>query len=454
MTVLGVSHRFYVQLRRNPYSLAILIGLPFMMILMFFIAFSSVNSAGNTTYIVAVINRDQGLDDSVKDSLLFLKKTLNVSFGENVDPIESGFSSLLLDVMNKTNYPGGNDKKIFSIVEETNLGKAMNELEQRNYDALIIIPDNFSNATISAINNNYKLQQGVYLHDIVNVIRASQNKTVHFPIVENASIQIIGDDGFLNYQISKEIISLFIDGFRESFSPLSAQSGKVSVNLEAVVTKNYSVFDNIVPGIMVLALLMQGGMLSAIITQEYEVPYKTFTRIRLSLIHPWDYIIGATLVQLAITPIQIGVLFGASFILGFSPAGNIVLSFIILWIGTLFGLTLTFISAAIFTNAESAGASSGYLATPLAFASGAFFDIPPITLMKNIFPTATGGTRDLLVWDLIPSTHLMNALKPVLLYDSSLDGVIIDLTFFLLLTLVLLGIAIFVFKKRRFQGDI
>ena len=205
---------------------------------------------------------------------------------------------------------------------------------------------------------------------------------------------------------------------------------------------------------MVFALIAQGGILSSIITSEFSDPYKTMPRVRLSLIRPWEYILGATIVQILITPLQIGSLFVMAFAMGFSPGGSIPDAFITYWLASLFSLALTFLGAAFFSNPEAAGSSVGFLGTPLAFASGAFFEIPPITLIKNIFPTPTGGLRDFTLWDILPTTHVVNATRSILISGYSFMDVISDILFFIFGSVLLFVIALIIFRKRRFQGDI
>jgi hypothetical protein len=83
--------------------------------------------------------------------------------------------------------------------------------------------------------------------------------------------------------------------------------------------------------------------------------------------------------------------------------------------------------------------------------SGAFIDIPKFVLIPKIFPTASGFPRDFLLWDLLPLTHTVNALRQVILFDFSFIQIIPDLTMSLILSLIYFGISVLIFAYFRFK---
>ena len=288
-------------------------------------------------------------------------------------------------------------------------------IQTRQTDILMVIPEDFSNTTLSALNNAFKTQQGLYLHEVPATLpNFPVGLMIEYPLTSNSSIQLTGDANYLNYQISEQIIDIFLQNYEKSLSSVTPPA-EITIGIEDISLINYSIFDTITPGIMVFALLAQGGFMSALLSDELVAPNKTIERIRLSVINPREYLVGVTLVQLIITPIQLFVLFGMAYLLGFQASGSLVSAFIVFWLGSIFSLAFTFFNGAIFTNPSAASATTGFLATPIAFASGAFFDIEPITLFQNIFPTASGELRDFLLWDLLPTTHLVNATRSILL---------------------------------------
>ena len=83
--------------------------------------------------------------------------------------------------------------------------------------------------------------------------------------------------------------------------------------------------------------------------------------------------------------------------------------------------------------------------------SGAFVEIPQIILIPNSFPTSGGVMRDFLLWDLLPLTHGVNAIRQVLLYDFTIDQVFPDIITNLLLSCIMLIVFVYLFKKMRFR---
>ena len=76
-----------------------------------------------------------------------------------------------------------------------------------------------------------------------------------------------------------------------------------------------------------------------------------------------------------------------------------------------FSASLNYITAAFFSNEDVAGTVTGFGAPILGFMTGAFVETPKIVLFPNSFPTAGGYARDFLLWDFIPLTHGINAIR-------------------------------------------
>ena len=454
-TFLAVTQRIWREMKRNRFTLVILVFMPGFMIFVFFFAFSGVRTAGAVTYGIVVINNDQGLAEEIKQVLSY---NIN-STGLTEETIENGFAADLIEIMNTSTYPGEDDIPIFfvQLMEDEETAKKL--IEDRDIDGLVVFPEEFSNATMAAVNNAFFMQNKMYIHDLINksIFEGSggflQYTGPPFPTRDNATVELVGDNGYLNYQIVEKIVTLFLNEYAEEVSSLNYPV-EIVIDIDAINVRDYSVYDTIVPGMIIFGILSQAGIISAFLSSELQTPNRTISRLRLSLIQPWEYIIGASTLQLLISPIQIAVLMGMSFILGFQPEGDIVQGFVICWLITLFALGITFVAGTIFTSPDAAGMSIGFGVTPLAFASGAFMDVPKITLIPNIFPTATGALRDFTIWDFLPSTHAINALRSILLYNFNLIDVIAEIVLMVILSLILLVISIATYSKRRFTGDI
>lgn len=453
-TFLAITGRLSRQIYRNKLTIVILIALPGFMILAFYFAFSSVGFAGTITYPIVVINNDEGLTPAIQNIFeLGLRFNRDIPFLTN-ETINNGFAAAFIDLMGTTKYPGESDTSVFNIKVETDETETRRLIENRNRVALVIFPKTFSNVTLAAVNNAYYFQNNrTYIDEMIREIHPNPDVVPDFPVEGNSTIEIIGDGNFLDYQVAEMLLDMFFSEFQRFISSLNYPT-EITVNYNQVELRDYSVFDQIVPGLYVIGILMQGSVISAFMLLEIETPNRTIERMRLSLIEPWEYILGIVSIGLFITPFQIAVLMGMSFILGFQPEGDIIQGFIVLWVSSLFSLGLAFMASTFFSTAGASGQILGFFVTPLAFASGAFMPVPPITILEGIFPTATGELRDLVLWDILPSTHAVNALHSILFYNFSVIDVFADFFALFSLSLILLVMSIVAYSWRHFSGDI
>ncbi|MFW9904827.1 MAG: ABC transporter permease, partial [Candidatus Thorarchaeota archaeon] len=177
----------------------------------------------------------------------------------------------------------------------------------------------------------------------------------------------------------------------------------------------------------------------------------TFDRILVSPLSAKDYIMATLVVQLPVLFFQTIILFLACLLLGFNPQGDIILGFIIACSLFPFAASINYITAAFFSDEDVSGTVTGFGAPILGFMSGAFVEIPKIVLIPHSFPTSSGLTRDFLLWDLLPLTHGVNAIRQVLLYNFSIKQVLPDIITNLALSSIMLALFVYIFKKMRFR---
>lgn len=445
MTILTVTGRLFIEIRRNPFTFAILLAMPLLIMIAFWVAFGAVTDTTNTTKDIYVIDQDNGIPDHLKAYFESYVNNSDESSDTSIieNALEHGFASSLIEIMQRTNYTGDDNIPIFDISLSNDETTAQNLLENREIAALIIFPEEFSNSTISAHINAIST-----LNDAINITEMSTT----WPTNTNATVVIKGDNSYQEYQITKLIIQSFIEEFTASQSNLNFPA-EISSELLRITLQEYSVFEQMIPGIILIGLISQAGVISGILATEFMSPNKTITRVHLSHIKPWEYLVGTSIIQFCITPIQLAILYIVASILGFEPSGDLVQSFIVIMLVVFFSLSLSFLSAAIFSTPESAGSSTGFFVMPICFATGSLLSIPDICLIPQIFPTASGMTRDFLLWDFIPATHIVNAVRSVLLYNFSIFDVWADIVAFIILEVPILIGCILFFSNRRFRGS-
>ncbi|MHA2247906.1 MAG: ABC transporter permease [Candidatus Hodarchaeales archaeon] len=455
MLILDITLRLLKEVLRLKIALVVLLGMPAFMGFMFAFAFGASGLGEAETYTIGIINNDDGLGDELanylrSDSILLT----NLPFNETT--IDNGFAVDFIDILNTSTYQTDeekSEKRIFTVLEYNNQEIGQKAVEERQIDALIVFPENYSNTTVSAFNNAFYFQNNIYIHNMSYPPLWYYNGPP-FPINENSEIVVIGDEGYTRYQITSIILDKIFSIFNEEIKALNYSGGNIDFSLKSVTLEEYSLFDTIFPGILVFASLTQAGMLAAFLVGEFAET-KTIARVRLSLIKPYEYIAGVTIYAFLISLLQLSILLVFALVaLDFNPAGNIIEAMIVLLLTTLFTTALGFLLAGIFKSSDTAGQSAGFLMTPLAFMSGAFMEAPAITILPKIFPTASGLPRDFILWDLLPSTHAVNALRSILLYEFSIFEVWADVVFVVIPSLILLILSMIFYTKRRFRGDI
>lgn len=435
MISLVISKRIMKQLVNDKFSFLILLFLPGCMLIGFWAAFSSTSALGTTsTFDLIIINRDDGVVEELKPNLLMMNFSTST--------VNDGFASDLINIIGEITYPENNNT-IFKIQQQTyeNIDEARREVEEKKYDAIVVFPENFSNTTLTAMNLAFEKTSGYLIPN--------------FPTTDNGIVEIIGDTEYLRFQIADLIINLVLDRYEQELSSLNFSGGNIDISFSSLrFEEEYSIFDEIIPGIMVMAIILQGGMLCAILAAETNTPNKTLERIRISPIKPRNYMLGVSFAQLLVIPFQLLLLFILTIILGFQPNGSFIEAFLILWAISPFALALTFIGASIFKSPDAAAQAIGFSSMPLGFASGAFMSTPNIILFAKSFPTPSGEMRDFLLWDLLPTTHAVNATKAVLLDNNSLFAVLPDVLISIILSMLLVTLGIFLYARKHFRGDI
>jgi len=125
-----------------------------------------------------------------------------------------------------------------------------------------------------------------------------------------------------------------------------------------------------------------------------------------------------------------------------------------LWLATVIGIlagmasiSLALLIAAFVTNERQAGSLSGMVAVPMAFLAGAFMPLP-----KEAIGQFNGRTYQ--VYDVLPWTHAVSALRSVLTYGSGLSGdVVFEIRSLIILTLILFVVGVVAFSRVRLRAE-
>lgn len=451
--VLGVTQRFLKQVIRSRWTIPYLILFPLFFIGIYWFGFSTSEIGTNQTFNIGVLSLDKGFGSDIKH--LLRNKTLTGDwFPHSDEVIEKGLALEAIDILSDFKYSNKTDSKhVFEVLILNSSLEADTRLKNRDLDIVTIFPPNYTNVSLSAVNNFWHLNFGYYLHELIQNIEPSAPDLPFFE--ENATIRIMGDENYLNFVIAKSIITIFLEQYHDLTTIFNSPGGRISLTLNdeyQIMIPKYSFFDMMIPGLIMFGIIIQPSFYSTLMCNEFSDKRKmTFDRILVSPLSAKDYILASLVVQIPVLVGQTLLLFGASFILGFNPKGDIFLGFLTVCTLFPFAASLNYITAAFFSDEDVSGSVTGFGAPVLGFMSGAFVEIPKIVLIPKAFPTASGMMRDFLLWDLLPLTHGVNAIRQVLLYDFSINQVFLDILANLVLSTIMLILFIYIFKKMRFR---
>ncbi len=298
------------------------------------------------------------------------------------------------------NYDGGaNSQMLINALGETQIvtvssytdnATAQADLSQGKMQALVIIPEGFSNS--------------------INTYYASPADANQWT---NTTLQLYLDKGSLvATQAVPPIIQQTVDGMLNQ----QTQQSPIQLSTASLVeVKQTSALDFIAPGMFTFASIFLIMMVAQSFTQDRE--NGMMKRIRISPITSTEFMTSLVLSYLVIALIQAAILFGITYALGFRPAVDgaayaftfaMVLIFSVSNIG--FGLITATIS------------KSSSAATGLSF----LFVLPQLFLGTFVSNSLSGGAQ--IASNIVPSHYVTDALTSLFLRGASITSatVLID----------------------------
>ena len=423
MKFISVAIKDFKELIRDRRGLFMILLFPMFFMIIFGIAFGGMGT-GNETHNLAVINLDEGAKMPLTNE--------EVNFGDN-----------LTEIFRDSEY-GDSDVKLFNVIN-TSESSANKLIQLKEADATIIIPKNFSQTIVDKMENSITAQgTGTTLSD-----NNSNNNTL--------KLIIRGDSSSMGFGVSQvaliEIIGAYEDNLVANIQ--SQTSGSVAEPLklfegdvESVSgTESFSQFDFLAPGMMLFAILLLATTVAASLTKEVEKG--TLARLKISKMRSFDMLFGALIPWSAVAAIQVLILLTVALIMGFNWQGglnSIVLAMIIGVVGGIGSIALGMIIASFAKNDTQAFNLGIMVVVPTSFVVGAFFQLPQVVLGEFM-------GRSFQIFDILPWTHILNALKSVLIYGNGWSAITYDMAWSVLLTVIIFIIGMGLFSRFRLSTE-
>jgi len=357
-------------------SLSLIIG-PFFVLLYWLMI-----PSGSTTYGVVVLNQDKG--SSGADTIAVME-TLSYASG---DP--------LLDV---------------TIV--TDREEAETLLQDRDAEVLIIIPEDFSDALLTA---------------------SLGDKSA------TSAITLVGDLTNPYYAVGAIMASSAID---EYVQDVTSETRPITIEEIALgASGGRSEFDLYVPGMLIISVVMLVFIVSMTIT--YEVEAGTLRRLQLTRMTAFDLLTGISLSTILLGIIAVLLTFLVAMALGFESQGPIWAAMLIGAITAIAVVGVGLIVAAFSKTVSQAFIIANFPLIFFMFFSGAVYPLPRIRFFEV-------AGRVVSLYDVIPPTHAVVALNKILTLGAGLTDVLYEIVSLVVLSVLYFAIGIWFFHRRHMQ---
>ncbi len=450
MKFLSLAIKALKQTIRDRRSLFFLLLFPVVFMVIFAFAFGSPSSLGTGTapHEIAVINLDQGATVSTNNT------TQHINDG-------ASFTQLLENITYAQT-----DTHMFNL-NNVSSDQAQTMLKGRALDAVITIPENFSQAVISLANASARAEttSDIGLR-VINGSTAQLPVNTTLPKQSNVTAQVIveGDTGSSAFGAAQGLIFNILEQYKSQIqatairqvdatlaqnqSQSNASIDYISAAVQPLTgARSLTLFDYQAPGLIVFALLMQVSSVAQDLTRESD--RGTLGRLKLSNMRSFDLLFGTLLTWIIIAVAQILLLLGVAVALGFEWSGganSIGLAVLVGIIGGIASISLGLLLAAFTTNERQAAQLGVLIAVPVSFLTGAFFPLP-----NEILGTAFGTTFQ--VYDLLPWTQVADALRQILIYGSGFGAVAVYVGFAIVLTAILFVVGVISYSRVRLRPE-
>ena len=379
-----IAWKDLMELFRNRMGLVLLILMPIFMMTMVGFIYPSETSLNNVD--IALVNEDQGFGNYNLSSTFIM--VLN-SINENASMIQFKDASSLADVR-----------------EMIQTGDA---------EGGIIISNDFSSNIMNG-------QQGT-----ITIVTDESNPQM------SAIIQTVLNQVF--DQMSRALAQQNVQKLGVNPNATLAVVEPYNIQTTGAVEGNFSYFDFIAPGIMAMTVMMSVMTgLPAAISHERELG--TLDGMMVAPINRLSVILGKTLAQMARGILQgVLILVLAMVLFGVTVHGSIVLVFSLLLLGVFSFVGLGVVLTSFAKDQETAVMMMTTIMFPMMFLSGVFF---PIEQM----PWFMQGIAKFL-----PLTYVADSLRKVMVLGASIPEISSELSILIVFGLVMIAIAVPVFKR-------
>ncbi|MBN2716333.1 MAG: ABC transporter permease [Deltaproteobacteria bacterium] len=218
-----------------------------------------------------------------------------------------------------------------------------------------------------------------------------------------SAVELFGDVSSANYQFCAMIIERVITGYASRFQ--NATPPVIFRRQALGVSDQKTPFEAYVPGLLVFAVIML--IFSSAMSVVKEIEAGTFARMAMAPVSTVQLVGGLSLVQLVVGILSVILTFMTASLLQFKSEGSIVVAMVVAAIACAASVGIGMVVAAVAKTQSRAFLISSIVMFLLVLFSGIIFPRPELTVFYL-------GGHPVDLFDVLPTTHLGNALNKVL----------------------------------------
>ncbi len=336
----------------------------------------------------------------------------STTFGVMVLDLDKGSSGAdTIAVMETLLYPSGDP--LLEVTTVTDREGAETLLQDRDAEVLIIIPEDFSEALLTA-----SLGEGTV----------------------TSAITLVGDLTNPYYAVGAIMASSVIDEYVQDVTVEMRPITFEEIALGA--SGGRSEFDLYVPGMLIISVVMLVFIVSMTIT--YEVESGTLRRLQLTRMTAFDLLTGISLSTITLGIIAVLLTFLVAMALGFESQGPIWAAMLIGTITAIAVVGVGLIVAAFSKTVSQAFIIANFPLIFFMFFSGAVYPLPRVRFFEV-------AGRVISLYDVIPATHAVVALNKILTLGTGLIDVLYEFISLIVLSALYFAIGIWLFHRRHMK---
>lgn len=357
----------------------------------FFVAvYFLIIEASQPHYDILILNKDRGVVDSFGP----------VNYGSILSDSAANFSTDTLSIP-------------LSIKKTASHDEAIQKLKSKEADALLILPEDFSQ----------------------NLVKIRNGKS-HGSV----DIELVGDLTDMYYMVSAiwagEIMNAFICEATMRPNPINVKETSLGIS------GSLDDFDMVVPGLLILSVIML--MFSATIAFVAEVENKTILRLKLSKLRAIEFLSGVSVIQIGIGIISILLTLGTAILLGFNYAGSLWIVLLVAALTSFSIIAFSLILGAATKTVNEILVVGNFPLFLFMFFTGAAFPIEGKALFHLFgYPVSAQG--------FMSPTHAIIALKKIMIMGMEFKDIVPEIIALVILTLIYFLIGVWAFGRRHMQ---